>query len=85
MNFPWDGNKRGGEIEILNSIAAKTVFSNKISINYSENNFELYGRSTDIISYLLQMADNGLIQKFILSVYHLESGQFYLNIQRNQV
>ena len=85
LNFPWEGNKKGGSIETLKSLATKTVFSNKISINSSGNNFELYGRSSDIISYLLQMADNGLIQKFTLSVYHLESGQFYLKVQTNQV
>ena len=85
LNFPWEGNKKGGSIETLKSLATKTVFSNKISINSSGNNFELYGRSSDIISYLLQMADNGLIQKFTLSVYHLESGEFYLKVQTNQV
>jgi len=85
LNFPWEGNKKGGSIEILKSLASKTVFSNKISINSFGNNFELYGRSSDIISYLLQMADNGLIQKFTLSVYHLESGKFYLKVQINQV
>ena len=84
LNFPWEGNKKGGSVETLKSIARKTVFSNKISINYSGNNFELYGRSYDIISYLLQMADKGLIQKFTLSVYHLESGIFYLKVQTNQ-
>ncbi len=85
LNFPWEGNKKGGSIETLKSLATKTVFSNKISINSSGNNFELYGRPSDIISYLLQMADNGLIQKFMLSVYHLESGEFYLKVQTNQV
>jgi len=85
LNFPWVGNKKGGNIEILKSLATKTVFSNKISIKFTDNNFELRGRSSDIISYLLQMADNGLIQKFTLSVYHLESGQFYLKVQANQV
>ena len=85
LNFPWEGNKKGGSIETLKSLATKTVFSNISYINSSGNNFELYGRSSDIISYLLQMADNGLIQKFTLSVYHLESGGFYLKVQTNQV
>jgi len=85
LNFPWEGNKKGGSLKTLKSLSAKTVFSNKISINYSDKKFELYGRSSDIISYLLQMADNGLIQKFTLSVYHLESGQFYLKVQTNKV
>ena len=80
LKFPWEGNKKGGDIEALKSLAAKTVFSNKISINFTDNKFELHGRSSDIISYLLQMADNGLIQKFTMSVHHLESGRFYLKV-----
>ena len=80
LKFPWEGDKKGGDIEVLKSLAAKTVFSNKININFTENEFELHGRSSDIISYLLQMADNGLIQKFTLSVHHLESGRFFLKV-----
>ena len=80
LKFPWEGDKNGGDIKALKSLLAKTVFSNKININFTDNEFELHGRSTDIISYLLQMADNGLIQKFTLSVHHLESGRFYLKV-----
>ena len=85
LNFPWEGGKKGGDMKILQSLAAKTVFSNKISINYTNNQFELQGRSSDIISYLLQMADSGLIQKFTFSVLYLESGRFYLKAQVLQV
>ncbi len=81
LNFPWEGGKEGGDIEKLKSLASKTIFSNKKSINYTTKQFELQGRSSDIISFLLQMAENGLIQKFILSLNHLESGQFFLKIQ----
>ena len=84
LNFPWEGGKEGGDIEILKSLANKTVFSNKKSINYTAKKFELQGRSSDIISFLLQMAENGLIQKFILSLNHLESGQFFLIIHVGQ-
>ena len=28
LNFPWEGNKKGGSIETLKSLATKTVFSN---------------------------------------------------------
>jgi len=83
LNFPWEGDKKGGDIETLRTLAGKTVFSNKIFINFTANEFELQGRSSDIISYLLQMADNGLIQKFTLSVHHLESGRFYLKVEEN--
>jgi hypothetical protein len=84
LNFPWDGGDKGGDMEALKSLAAKTVFSNKISINYTDHYFELQGRSSDIISYLLQMAETGLIQKFTLSVLHLESGRFFLKVQVNE-
>jgi hypothetical protein len=84
LNFPWEVGNKGGDIEVLKSLAAKTVFSNKISINYTDHYFELQGRSSDIISYLLQMAETGLIQKFNLSVLHLESGRFFLKVQVNE-
>ena len=83
--FPWNGSKKGGDIQILKSLAVKTVFSNKISIHYTEDEFELQGRSSDIISYLLQMAESDMIQKFSLSVRHLESGKYFLKVNTNQI
>ena len=80
LNYPWKGDHIGGNIEILKTLADKTAFSNKISISFTNNEFELQGQSSDIISYLLQMADNGLIQKFTLSIQHLGSGRFYLKV-----
>ena len=85
LNFPWEGDKTGGNIEALKTLADKTIFSNKISSSFSENEFELQGKSSDIISYLLQMADNGFIQKFTLLVLHLESGGFYLKVRINEI
>ena len=85
LNFLWEGAKKGGDIASLKTLADKTVFSNKISISFTDNEFELQGRSSDIISYLLQMADNGLIQKFTLSVLHLESGRFNLKVRANKI
>ena len=80
LNFLWKGDKKGGDIASLKTLAEKTVFSNKNSISFTDNEFELQGPFSDIISYLLQMADNGLIQKFTLSVLHLESGSYYLKV-----
>ena len=84
MNYPWDGGEKGGDMEILKALAAKTIFSNKISIHYTNNQFELHGRSSDIISFLLQMAENRLIQQFTLYVQNLESGRFSLIIRVEQ-
>ena len=84
LNFLWEGDKKGGDIASLKTLADKTVFSNKISISFTDNEFELQGRSSDIISYLLQLADNGLIQKFTLSILHLESGRFNLKVRVNK-
>ena len=83
--FPWKGNEKGGDIQTLQSIALKTVFSNKISINHTEDIFEIQGRSSDIISFLLQMAENEQIQQFTFSISHYESGQFNLKIQLNSI
>ena len=84
LNFLWEGDKKGGDIASLKTLADKTVFSNKISISFTDNEFELQGQSSDIISYLLKMADDGLIQKFTLSVLHLESGRFNLKVRVNK-
>ena len=84
LNFLREGTKKGGDIASLKTLADKTVFSNNISISFTDNEFELQGRSSDIISYLLQLADNGLIQKFTLSILHLESGRFNLKVQVNK-
>ena len=84
LNFLWEGDKKGGDITSLKILADKTVFSNNISISFTDNEFELQGQSSDIISYLLQMADNGLIQQFTLSVLHLESDRFNLKVRANK-
>ena len=78
--YPWERIAGEGDIESLKSLAGKTVFSNKISLNFTDNDFELIGRPSDIISYLLQMAGSKLIQKYQLSVRQLESGRFSLKV-----
>jgi len=85
LMFPWEGNKSGGDIQVLRNLAGKTVFSNKISIHFTDDQFELQGRSSDIISYLLQMAESDMIQKFTFSVRHLESGRYFLKVTTNQI
>ena len=84
LQFPWEGNKKGGDLKTLQSLATKTVFSNKITIISTDNEFQIFGRSSDIISYLLQMADTDQIQKFSFTVYHLETGEFNLKIKLDQ-
>ena len=85
LNFPWKGEKNEGNIETLKTLTDNTVFSNKIVISFTDDEFELQGWSSDIISYLLQMADNGLIQKFTFLVLQLESGKFSLKVQTNKI
>ena len=79
--FPWKGNITGGDITILKALADKTVFSNMISIKDIEDIFEIQGTSSDIISFLLQMAENDQIQKFNFSIFHKDSGNFNLTVQ----
>ena len=83
--FPWNRDAKGGDIQILKSMAENTVFANKVSINITKDIFELQGQSSDIISFLLQMAENKQMQKFNFSVGHFESGQFNLKIELNRI
>jgi len=85
--FPWKGNKIGGNIQTLQSMAEKTVFytSNKISIKHTEDTFEIQGGSSVIISLLLQWAENEQLQKFNFSVVQNESEQFNLIVRLNLI
>ena len=83
--FPWTGNERGGNIQTLQSMVKKTVFSNKISINHTEDLFEIQGKPSDIISFLLQMAENDQIQKYNFSVFQKKYGQFNLKVRLNLI
>ena len=79
--FRWKGNQKSGDINILQSMADKIVFSKEASINHSEDIFEIQGEASDIISFLLLMAENKQIQKFNLSVSHDDFEQFNLIVQ----
>ena len=79
--FRWKRNKKSGDINILQSIADKIVFSKQASINLTEDIFEIQGEASDIISFLLEMAEDKQIQKFNLSVSHDDFEQFNLIVQ----
>ena len=79
--FRWKGNQKSGDINILQSMADKIVFSKEASINHTEDIFEIQGEASDIISFLLEMAENKQIQKFNLSVSHDDIEQFNLIVQ----
>ena len=79
--FRWKGNEQSGDINILQSMADKVVFSKEASINHTEDIFEIQGEASDIISFLLEMAENKQIQKFNLSVSHDDFEQFNLIVQ----
>ena len=83
--FPWQGNESDGDVQTLQYMADKTVFSKMTSINHTEDIFEMQGQSSDIISFLLGMADNKQIQKFIFSVSQYESDRFNLKVQLNHI
>ena len=47
----------------------------------TEDIFKIQGEASDIISFLLEMAENKQIQKFNLSVSHDDFEQFNLIVQ----
>ena len=79
--FRWKGNEKSGDINILQSMADKIVFSKEASIYNTEDIFEIQGEASDIISFLLEMAENKQIQEFNLSVSHDDFEQFNLIVQ----
>ena len=79
--FRWKGNQKSGDINILQSMADRIVFSKEASIIHTEDIFEIQGEASDIISFLLEMAENKQIQKFNLSVSHDDFEQFNLIVQ----
>ena len=79
--FPWKGNGKSGDITILESMANNILFSNTASINHSKDIFHIQGEASDIISFLLKMAENNQIKKFNFSIFHQDSGQFNLKVQ----
>ena len=83
--FPWSGSEKGGDISVLESIREKIVLSNKTSFHHTEDIFEILGNASDIISFLLQMAENNQIQKFNFAVFHKDSVQFNLKVQLNLI
>ena len=62
-------------------MANNILFSNTASINHSEDIFHIQGEASDIISFLLKMAENNQIKKFNFSIFHQDSGQFNLKVQ----
>jgi hypothetical protein len=85
LTFPWKGNKNSANIQDLQSLADSTVFYNKVSIEHVENIFDIQGRASDIIAFLLKMAEKKEIQKYIFSIFHDESGRFNLKFKLNPI
>ena len=85
LTFPWKGNKNSANIQDLQSLADSTVFYNKVSIEHVENIFDIQGRASDIIAFLLKMAEKKEIQKYIFSIFHDKSGQFNLKFKLNPI
>ena len=85
LTFPWKGNKNSANIQDLQSLADSTVFYNKVSIEHVENIFDIQGRASDIIAFLLEMAEKKEIQKYIFSIFHDESGKFNLKFKLNPI
>ena len=85
LHFPWRSNEKGGNIQVLKSMASAREYSKNIIINHSQDTFEIKGRSSDIISFLLQMAEKKQIQKFYFSVFQNNSGEFNLIVQLKSI
>ena len=81
--FPWNGNKNGGDILVVESMIDNIVFSNDIFINQTDDIFEFQGVLSDVVTFLLHMTEIQQIQKFHISVSHHKSGNYNVILDLN--
>ena len=78
--FPWKVNKKRGDIHTLHSMIRDTRFSNLIITQNIENILELEGKYSEVISFLLYIAENNQIQNFHFSILLNEFNRFKLSV-----
>ena len=83
LSFPWDGNEKGGDLQILKSMIDKIIFSDDVYMNHTKEVFQFQGMLPDIVTFLLNMAENKQIKKFNFSISQQDARKYNLIIQLN--
>ena len=83
FSFPWDGNEKGGDIQILKSMIDKIIFSHDVYINHTKEVFQFQGMLPDIVTFLLNMVENKQIRNFYFSISQQDTRKYNLIIQLN--
>jgi len=81
--FPWKIDITKQDVSNFDTIMKKTRFSNLIISSSNETGIEIQGKSTDIISFLLYMAESNQIQNYYYSIFYNEYDNFKLKIFLN--
>ena len=64
----------------IKKITQTTVLSNKVKIDYSNKTIILDGLSSDIISFILKMMDNNIINQYRFEINQIYKNKFQLKV-----
>ena len=80
FDLPWIMKNIITDMANIKKITQTTVLSNKVKINYSNKTIILDGLYSDIISFLLKMMDNNIINKYKFEINQIYNNTFQLKV-----
>ncbi len=81
--FPWSISEKGKNIEVVKSFMDEIIFSKEIIVKENDKIIYFYAKSSDMITFLLNMAENNQIQKFNFLISQYENNDYKLALYLN--
>ena len=82
FKLPWINKTSKHDMSPIEKITQTTILSNKVELDISKNKIILNGLSSDIISFILKMVDNNIIDEYKLELVHIHNNKFQLKVWR---
>ncbi len=80
FDLPWIMKNIITDMASIKKITQTTVLSNKVKIDYSSKTITLDGLSSDIISFILKMMDNNIINQYRFQINQIYNNKFQLKV-----
>ena len=81
--FPWSISGEGKNVGIIKSFMDEIIFSKEIIMKENDEMIYFYAKSSDMITFLLNMAENNQIQKFNFLISQHENNDYKLALYLN--
>ena len=81
--FTWRISEKGKNIEVVKSFMDEIIFSKEIIIKENDEIIYFHAKSSDMITFLLNMAENNQIQKFNFLISQHENNDYKLALYLN--